>query len=237
MDCGFSMRELDARLARSGLTPADLDAVFVTHEHGDHIGCAVTLSRKYKVPLYMSRGTWYAIKSPDLVGERAKDGADLLRIARDGSAIAVRDLELMPYTVPHDAHEPLQLTINDGVSTLGLLTDAGSSTPYLIHRLQRCTALLLECNHDLQMLAQSAYPQSLKNRVGGNWGHLSNDTAAEILGQCLHDGLRHLVAAHLSEQNNLPALAAAALAKTTGSSESDIVIAHPQTGFDWLALR
>jgi phosphoribosyl 1,2-cyclic phosphodiesterase len=237
IDCGFSLRELDTRMARASLALADLDAVFVTHEHGDHIGCAVTLARKHRVPLYMSRGTWYAIGSPDFAGQSAKDGGDLLRFARDSQTIDVGALELTPYTVPHDAHEPLQLTLTDGVSTLGVLTDTGSSTPYLVHRLQKCAALLLECNHDTAMLANSSYPYSLKARVGGRWGHLSNDTSAEILSQCLHAGLRHLVAAHLSEQNNRPELAAAALARATGGAESDIVIATGAQGFDWLDLR
>jgi phosphoribosyl 1,2-cyclic phosphodiesterase len=237
VDCGFTLRELEARLTRVGLTPTDLDAVFITHEHGDHVGCALSLARKHKVPLYMSRGTWYAIGSPDMSGPRASDMGELLRFARDSTTIAVGDLQLNPYTVPHDAHEPLQLTLTDGVSTLGVLTDAGSSTPYLVHRLQGCAALLLECNHDVQMLATSSYPYSLKTRVGGRWGHLSNDTSAEILAQCLHDGLRHLVAAHLSEQNNRPDLAAAALARGSGGSAGDIVVARPADGFDWLDLR
>jgi phosphoribosyl 1,2-cyclic phosphodiesterase len=237
VDCGFTMRELQMRLGVAGLQPADIDAVFITHEHGDHIGCAVTLARKHGVPLYMSRGTWYAIKSPDLSAGVARDGGPLLRFARDGASIEVQGLRLDPYTVPHDAHEPLQLTLTDGVSTLGVLTDAGSITPYLIHRLQNCSALLLECNHDRQMLADSSYPYSLKARVGGRWGHLSNDTSADILTQCLHGGLRHLVAAHLSEQNNRPELAAAALAQAAGTTSDDIVIATPAEGFGWLDLR
>lgn len=230
IDCGFSMRELQTRLARIGLGCDDLDAVFITHEHGDHVGCAVTLARRQQLPLWMSRGTWRAIGQPDLPPER-------LQFARDGQAIAVGDLQLLPYTVTHDAQEPLQLRLSDGAHDLGVLTDAGSITPHLLTSLQRCDALLLECNHDRGLLAGSSYPASLKARIGGRLGHLANDTAAQILAACLHDGLQHLVAAHLSERNNTPALARAALAGACGGVGDDIIVADPATGFGWLDLR
>lgn len=230
IDCGFSLRELGARLGRIGLDCGGLDAVFITHEHGDHVGCAVTLSRRFGLPLWMSRGTWRAIGQPELP-------AGLLRFARDGDAIAVGALQLIPYTVAHDAQEPLQLRLSDGARHLGVLTDVGSITPHLLAHLQRCDALLLECNHDRGMLAASSYPATLKSRIGGRLGHLANDTAAEILAACLHDGLRHLVAAHLSERNNTPALARAALAQACNSGLEDIVVADPLHGFGWLDLR
>ena len=228
IDCGFSARELEARLARAGLRPEDLDAVFVTHEHGDHIGCALALARRYQLPLWMSRGTWRAIGEPEAPG--------LLQFARDGQAIAIGDLLLNPFTVAHDAQEPLQLRASDGASHLGVKTDEGSITPHLLANLQGCDALLLECNHDRELLALSRYPASLKERIGGRYGHLSNDTAAEILAACMHAGLRHLVAAHLSEQNNRPELARVALARACSAAPQDIVVADPLQGFDWLSL-
>jgi phosphoribosyl 1,2-cyclic phosphodiesterase len=115
IDCGFSLREFETRLARAGLECSDLNAVFVTHEHGDHVGCALTLSRRHGLPLWMSRGTWRAIGAgePDAPLVRfARDGepdAPLVRFARDGEPIAIGSLQLTPYTVPHDAAEPLQL--------------------------------------------------------------------------------------------------------------------------------
>ena len=228
IDCGFSARELDARLARAGLLTEDLDAVFVTHEHGDHVGCAVSLARRHRLPLWMSRGTWRAIGEPDAAG--------LLQFARDGQPISVGDLLLSPYTVAHDAQEPLQLRVSNGAQHLGVLTDVGSITPHLLANLRGCDALLLECNHDSELLLQSRYPPSLKARIGGRYGHLSNDTAAEILAACMHGGLRHLVAAHLSEQNNRPDLARAALAGACGAAPQDIVVADPLLGFAWLSL-
>ena len=229
VDCGFSLRELDARLHRAGLAADDLDAVFVTHEHGDHIGSALALSRRHGLPLWTSRGTWRALGEPKL-----PEG--LLCFARDGAAIAVGDLQLHPFTVPHDAQEPLQLTCTDGRQRLGVLTDVGSATPHLLAQLQGCAALVLECNHDRELLAQSRYPASLKARIAGPHGHLANDSAAQILAQCHHVGLRHIVAAHLSEQNNVAALAAGALAAACGAAAADIVVADPALGVGWLAL-
>ena len=230
IDCGFSQRELELRLGRAGLVADDIDAVFVTHEHGDHVGCAAGFARRHGVPLWTSRGTWLAIGAPEL------DADGLLHFARDGDAIAIGALELRPYTVPHDAREPLQLCIGDGARRLGVLTDCGASTPHLLAALQRCDALLLECNHDRELLAASRYPASLKARISGRLGHLANATAAGILAGCVHAGLRHLVAAHLSEQNNRPALARAALAPAAGASAEDIVVADPREGTPWLAL-
>jgi phosphoribosyl 1,2-cyclic phosphodiesterase len=229
VDCGFTQRELHARLARAALTITDINAIFVTHEHGDHVGCTVALAKRHRIPIWMSRGTWRAVGEPEL--------PDLLHFARDGEAIVVGDLELSPYTVPHDAQEPLQACFSDGAHRLGVLTDAGSITEHLIEQLQRCDALLLECNHDREMLATSRYPWSLKQRIGGRYGHLSNDTAAEILASCIHSGLRHVMAAHLSRENNRPELALASLAAAVGANMKDMRAAGAEWGFDWIELR
>lgn len=229
IDCGFSLRELERRLVRAGLTLDDLDAVFVTHEHSDHVGCALTLARRRAIPLWTSRGTWRAIGEPEL--------PTLVHFARDLEPITVGDLELTPYTVPHDASEPLQLRIGDGSVRLGVLTDAGSITPHLLAQLQRCDALLLECNHDRTMLANSSYPASLKARIGGRLGHLANDTAAQILAGCMHQRLKFLVAAHLSERNNRPELVRGVLAPVLGGHPADVTVADPVHGFDWLEIR
>jgi len=227
VDCGFSLQELEYRLARAGLGAEQLDGLFVTHEHADHVGCALALARRHAVPVWMSRGTWQAIGEPELPA---------LQFARDGEAISIRDLELMPFTVPHDAAEPLQLRCHDGASSIGVLTDVGSITPHLLEHLRGCSALVLECNHDSDLLAASTYPPSLKERIAGRFGHLANHTAAAILQQTHHPGLRHLVAAHLSERNNRPALVRAALAQACGANAEQIIVADPAFGFDWLRI-
>ncbi len=229
VDAGMSLREVESRLARVGLSGSDLDAVFVTHEHGDHVGCALALAERYELAIWMSRGTRRALGEVELPAR--------FRFARDGEPIAVGDLELHPFTVAHDAAEPLQLRCSDGDSCLVILTDLGSITAHMIKNVVGCDALVLECNHDEALLAASRYPHSLKARIGGRFGHLSNTTAVEVLGRVAGERLRHLVAAHLSRENNSPALARAALAARWGSQPEDIVVADPDRGFDWLQLR
>jgi phosphoribosyl 1,2-cyclic phosphodiesterase len=228
VDAGFSLRELEARLARAGLAADDLDAIFVTHEHNDHIGCALALAERHDLTLWMSRGTWRAIG--------AGAPPPQLRFARDGEALAVGDLTLHPFTVAHDAAEPLQLRCGDGNALLAILTDLGSITAHMLDNVRGLDALVLECNHDAAMLAVSRYPDSLKARIGGRFGHLSNETATELLGHAIGSRLRHLVAAHLSRENNRPALARAALAAHWGSRPEDIVVADPMLGFAWLTI-
>ena len=229
IDCGFSLRELDERLAVAGLTASDLDAIFVTHEHNDHIGCAVALAERHGLALFMSRGTWRA------VGAGAPPPPQV-RFVRDGDELPVGDLTLHPFTVAHDAVEPLQLRCGDGNALLAILTDLGSITAHMLENVRDLDALVLECNHDAAMLAVSRYPDSLKARIGGRFGHLSNETATELLGRAAGARLRHLVAAHLSRENNRPALARAALATQWGSRPEDIVVADPLLGFAWLSI-
>ncbi|MDB5741899.1 MAG: beta-lactamase domain protein [Polaromonas sp.] len=228
IDCGLGIRQLALRLAEAGLQPQDIHAVFITHEHGDHIGCAQTLARRYRIPVWMSQGTYAAIGMPDFDG--------LLHTARDGKSIDLGGLQLMPFTVPHDAREPLQLSCTDGSSKLGIVTDLGHATPHVLAHLQGCDALLLECNHDTDLLERSVYPPFLKRRVAGQYGHLSNDAAADIAMAVTHSRLKHVVAAHLSVQNNRPDLVQAVISAALGCNTSDIVVAGATGGTPWLQL-
>lgn len=228
LDCGFSVRELQRRLLRAGLDFSDLDALIITHEHTDHVGSALTLARKARLPVYMSWGTALACG--------ADDGSVDLRILWGGDPLAIGDVEVHPYTVPHDAREPLQFVFSDGDNRLGVLTDTGCPTPHIVEVLGGCDALILECNHDRDMLAASRYPASLKRRIGGDLGHLANDAAAELLASLDRRRMRHLIAAHLSQQNNTPELAKAALAGVMGGAIDDIVAANQADGFDWRTI-
>jgi phosphoribosyl 1,2-cyclic phosphodiesterase len=230
VDCGFTLRELEKRLALHDLAPEHLDAVFVTHEHNDHVGCAFALLRRHGTPLWASEGTWRAA-----CGRAALPPGT--QIARNAEPIVVAALEITPFAVPHDAAEPLQLTVTDGRSRLGVLTDLGHGPPTVVARLAACDALLLECNHDAQMLADGPYPHGLKRRIAGARGHLANHQAAAILRQCTHAGLRHVVAAHLSRQNNRPHLAAATIAEVLGTVAGDVVVADGFGGSPWLDMR
>ena len=228
IDCGFGLRHLEARLARAGLAPTDISAIFITHEHGDHIGCAHSFSRRHDVAVWMSEGTWLASGARDYEGR--------IFFARDSEAIAIGELQLRPFTVPHDAREPLQLRCSDGARHLGILTDLGHATPHVITQLEGLDALLLEFNHDSELLAGSSYPPFLKQRVGGKWGHLSNDAAAAIAAALSHASLRHLVAAHLSEQNNRPEIVRAMMAQVLGADANEMLTANAAEGTPWLEV-
>ena len=229
VDCGFGPRQLAQRLTRVGLACSDLDAIFVTHEHSDHIGCAVSFAQRHSIPLWMSQGTHAAIGSPVL-------GA-LLHLVRDGDAIDLGTFEARPFTVPHDAREPLQLRCSDGAQHFGMATDLGHATAHVLAQLTGCHALLLEANHDSEMLAQSAYPPFLKRRIGGGWGHLSNTAATDILSAIAHPHLTRVVAAHLSERNNRPDLVRTLFATTLNWEPDSVLVAHPALGTDWIAVN
>ncbi|HSV34834.1 MAG TPA: MBL fold metallo-hydrolase [Ramlibacter sp.] len=226
IDCGLGIRQLDARLRQAGMLADQIDAIFITHEHADHIGCARRLAIRERIPVWMSQGTYVALGEPDFDG--------LLRIACDSVDIELGALQVRPFTVPHDAREPLQLTCTDGDVRLGVLTDLGHASSHVLEHLQACRSLLLECNHDPQLLAASSYPPFLKRRVGGDWGHLANDAAAAIAQALVPGGLQQVVAAHLSEQNNRPELARQALAAAMGCSEADVHVADGPAGCGWL---
>ncbi|MBP0636326.1 MBL fold metallo-hydrolase [Cupriavidus sp. AcVe19-6a] len=231
LDCGFGIRETARRLERLGVTPDQLDAVLVTHEHGDHVGSAYAFAARHRLAVYTSHGTWLATSHM-----RGADVADV-RVCGADHGFAIGGIQVMPYTVPHDAREPLQFVLSDGKSRLGVLTDAGMETPYVTARLSGVDALVLECNHDREMLRNSIYPASLKRRIGGDFGHLANEVAASILGQVAHAGLHRVVAAHLSKQNNTRELATGALAAALGALPSEVLVADQEMGLDWQAVR
>jgi phosphoribosyl 1,2-cyclic phosphodiesterase len=224
VDCGFSCRETERRMARFGCSPADLSALLVTHEHGDHIRGVRLLARKYDLPVWLTRGTRQAMRDDDVPAMHHFDGH---------SNISIGDLQVHPFTVPHDAREPCQFIFGDGNHRFGVLTDTGRMTPHIIECLDACDALLLECNHDADLLRGGPYSAALKQRVGGLLGHLSNAQAGEMLSRLDTSRLQHLVAAHLSDKNNRPELARQALATALGCETDWIGVAEQEEGLDW----
>lgn len=232
IDCGFGIREWEKRLARLGLEPAGIDGILVTHEHGDHIGGVERIARKHGIPVWMTYGTFVA---SNLGGTGLyKSELDItVHLIDHHEPFSIGGIEVHPFPVPHDAREPAQFVLSDGARRLGVLTDLGASTPHVEAMLAGCEALVLECNHDAEMLRNGSYPASLKARVGGRYGHLENAQAAALLAKVAHGGLRHVLAAHLSQQNNTPLLAAAALGAALNCTPDWIGIADQAEGFGW----
>ena len=226
VDCGFRLSETVKRLARFGLEPTDLAAILVTHEHDDHAGGVARLARRYDLPVYLTYGTLVAMGTPGSMMPR-------ISLIDSHSPFMIGDLEIHPYPVPHDAREPSQFVFSDGDRRLGLLTDTGDSTPHIQQMLTGIDALVLECNHDLDLLMNGPYPPTLKRRISGRYGHLANETAARIVAGLDCSRLQHFVAAHLSAQNNTPDLARAALSTALNCEAAWVTIATQNEGLEW----
>jgi len=225
LDCGFSLSETVSRLARLGLQAEQLDGIVVTHEHGDHISGVARLARKFSLPVWLTHGT--------LRAQRAAFSGFSVNEINPHLAFAIGDVQVQPYPVPHDAAEPVQFVFGDGERRLGVLTDAGSATPHIEATLSGCHALVLECNHDAEMLRTGDYHYTLKQRVGGRYGHLNNDDAAALLGRLDNSRLQHIVAAHLSSKNNVAELAVEALSGVLGCPPEQVGVATQALGLDW----
>ena len=227
IDCGLNLREAERRLARLGLKPADIAAILVTHEHGDHSSGAFDFAAAHGAAVYLTHGTLAALQSEGKVLNANT------RILNAKQRLAIDGIEVAPFTVPHDAREPVQYVLSDGNARLGVLTDIGVSTPHVEETLSGLDALVLECNYDRDLLWGGAYPKWLKERIGGPFGHLDNLDSARLLGALVRSKLKHVIGAHLSQQNNRPELARAALAGAMGCEAAWIGIATQEEGFGW----
>lgn len=228
IDCGLPIKTLLAGMQRMQLQLDAIDAVFITHEHSDHIKGLKSFLRRRSVPAYMTRGT--AEVSDNLALEN-------LTIITDLQQINVGGICVKPVIVPHDAREPCQYVISlpSGQRSLGVITDLGCCSEHVAEHFSNCDAYVLECNHDIQMLRTGSYPPSVKKRVLSDWGHLSNCQARDMLARFGCDNLQWLVLAHLSQENNDKQLALSEIS-TVFPERDRILVADQEIGFDWLEI-
>ena len=231
IDCGLNLTDAERRLARLGLDPCDIAGMLVTHEHGDHAHGAFDFAAAHDVTVYLTYGTMLAMKAEGKVIE----GVRMVFINGKQSEV-VDGMQVTPFTVPHDAREPVQYVVSDGGRKLGVLTDIGASTAHVEQTLSGLDALVLECNYDREMLWNGGYPKWLKQRIAGPFGHLDNEDSGRLLAALDCSRLKHIIGAHLSQQNNRPELARAVLARALNCAESWIGLATQDEGFGWREL-
>lgn len=220
VDCGISCRELMRRLACAGAGGECLSAILLTHDHSDHLRGVGVTSRRLGIPIFANRQT--ARKAS------AGQGAPPVVVFETGGAFEVGELRVAPFAVPHDAPDPVGFTISDGRMKVGIATDLGSITLEVLSGLEGCDAVILESNHDRDMLMDGPYPWHLKKRVDGPSGHLSNDDAATIIESVRHRGLKALVLAHLSRTNNDPGLTVSSATRALGRSAGRVDVSVGQ---------
>jgi phosphoribosyl 1,2-cyclic phosphodiesterase len=231
IDAGFSPRQIRQRLAAIGRTPENLSAILVTHEHSDHISGLFGLAERLRIPIYCNRDTQEAIawafkerwngKRDPLFDGMEKNAADFLeklewRLFQTGDRFELNDLLVETFPIPHDAQDPVGFLLRTNAGNLGFVTDLGHMTKLVAERIRAANVLVLESNHDIRMLQDSRRSWSLKQRILGRHGHLSNEAAAEAAAQIMSAGLKHLYLAHLSRECNKPELAMRVMGERLG---------------------
>ncbi len=204
IDAGISGKRIEAGLNSIDRKTAEIDGIFVTHEHIDHIAGLGVLARRYGIPIYTTEGTYQAVLQTKSVGKMPEG---LFRPVAPDVDVQVGDMTVRPFSISHDAADPVGYRLESGGSTAAVATDMGFYNDYITDHLKNLDALLLESNHDIRMLEVGSYPYRLKQRILGRRGHLSNEAAGQLLCEVLHDNLKHIVLGHLSRENNYPSLA------------------------------
>lgn len=204
VDTGISKKRIEEGLASENLSFENVEGIFITHEHSDHICGLGPILRKYQIPVFATEGTIDYILGRNKCG---KVNEDLFQCIRADEPVNVAGMDIMPFTISHDAADPVCYTMSDGVNKVAVATDMGEYTDYTISHLEDCEGILLEANHDVNMLQAGSYPYNLKLRILGKEGHLSNDACGRMLRLLVHNKLRYILLGHLSQENNYPELA------------------------------
>ncbi|MEP1740233.1 MAG: MBL fold metallo-hydrolase [Kangiellaceae bacterium] len=224
VDCGFGLKETVRRLLAKDIEPQQLTAILVTHEHSDHIKGVTSLSNKYNIPVWLSRGTSL---------HKSCDKLALCNLFNSHKSFKIGNIRVTPVPVPHDSREATQFVFSVKSSSLGILTDIGHITEHVKSQFSKCKALMLEFNYDYRMLMEGKYPRLLKQRVAGNLGHLSNDQACEFLTSRLDNPLDILVVMHRSEENNTEKRISESITDCGVQDSLKIVYATQTIGFEW----
>ena len=204
VDVGISGKKIEAGLHSLDLSARDIDGILITHEHSDHIKGLGVMARKYEIPIYATGGTVDAMSRMSSLGKMPEG---IFREIREDEPFSIKDLAVNPFTIPHDAAQPVGYRFACDGHSVGIATDLGKYNEYIVDNLKNLDALLLEANHDIRMLQVGKYPYYLKQRILGNRGHLSNENAGRLLCRLLHDNLKAVFLGHLSKENNYEALA------------------------------
>ena len=204
VDAGISGKRIEAGLNELGLTTADMTGILITHEHTDHINGLGVISKKYRIPIYATRGTIGAIRSMPRFQTIPEE---LFREIRADEPFSLGAFKIRPVKISHDAAEPVAFRLDNNGKSVGIMTDLGKYDDYIVESLKDCSTVMLEANHDVNMLQVGPYPYMLKKRILGDKGHLSNDSCGRLLVELLCDRLENIILGHLSLENNLAELA------------------------------
>jgi len=224
LDCGFTLKETTARMAKLGLSPANIDGVLISHEHGDHIRGVGPLSRKFATPVWLTHGTYNALRDKRFPHTH-------LISAHQGFNIG--DIKIEPFPTPHDAAESCQYVFNYQSVSFACVTDLGTSTPHVEAMLKNVNALLVESNYDEHMLRHGPYPISLQARIRSDFGHLGNVQAGELIKRIDHKGLHTILLGHLSEQNNTDEAAANTMAGYVPQNDQRVNVLAQHSCSQW----
>ena len=204
IDAGISGKRIEAGLNTYDYTTADMAGLLVTHEHSDHVAGLGVIARKYHTPIYATAGTIRAIRSMKSLGTIDDT---LFHVVKPDEDFVLGSLTIHPFRISHDAADPVAYRIENTKSKVAVCTDLGYYDGYIVDNLTGLDAMLLEANHDIHMLEVGSYPYPLKQRILGNYGHLSNEASGRLLSSVLHDNIKHVFLGHLSHENNYPDLA------------------------------
>ncbi len=227
LDCGFTLKETTARMAKLGLSPANIDAVLITHEHGDHVRGVGPLSRKFAKSVWLTHGTYNALRDQRFTHTK---------LFSAHASFSIGDIEIEPFPTPHDAAESCQFVFGHRGVRFACATDLGTYTPHVEHMLKGVAGILVESNYDETMLSNGPYPPSLQARIRSDFGHLGNEQAGELVKKLDHPGMRTILLGHLSEQNNTDDAAANTMRHYLPAGDNRVTVLQQHSCSRWFDI-